>query len=390
MLRWCLGLFVVMAGGTSSEACPIGIVSAPTFRQEAKQAEARIIVHGTIGNPHRVDGDGQTDFFIQTRLRDDPLMKGKRSLVIQEYLPVEKKNDPPQYILFCDVTKAKEVVPYRGVLVQGTASVEYVKKAIALDSSDPVRNLVFFFGHLDDGDSEVAEDAFKEFTLAEDIDIGAAGRKLDAAKIRRWLEDPNTPEGSTGLYAKLLAAAGTAKDGEILLAMLEDRSRELGFFDLEAILFSYIMLSPKKGWEYTLKILGNSNEEFSRRHAALKAVQYHAASRSGVVSNRQISAVYRLLLGADGLADIAIDELRLSKRWDLADTVIAVVKTDIYKENVVKWSLLRYALQCKGNAAATAHVAAWRKADPPLVAKAQKVFDDEVEYAKYLAGTSTK
>ena len=278
-------------------------------------------------------------------------------------------------MLFCDVSKG-EVVPYYGVPIERAASVEYVKKAIALDSSDPVKNLLFFFRYLDDSDWAVAHDAFAEVSSVDDPHIGAAGRKLDAGKIRRWLEDPKTPQVRAGLYAKLLAAAGKPKDAGILLSILEDRNRESGT-RLDMILVAYTMLAPKDGWAYTLAILGNPGEDFERRYAAFSALRYHTESRSGVVTNRQITAVYLLLLGQADLADPAIEDLRRSERWDLADKVLAVEKTKVYDQPIVKRSMLRFALQCKDNAAAKAFVAARRKADPEDVADAQKLLDWE-------------
>jgi hypothetical protein len=384
MLRWIavLGMIAFATPNASAGCC--GAHEGPTsFRQEP----ARFIVFGTIGNPQKAGGLERTDFFIQTRLRDHPDMKGKTSLVLPYYFPIEKKNYPPQYVLFCDVvTKEKEVEPYIFFIVHRAATLEYIKKALALDASDPVRNLVFFFGHLDDPDPVVARDAFKELSQAKDTDIGAAGRKLNPAKIRQWLRDPKTPESRTALYAKLLAAAGTTKDGKLLLTKLEDRTRK-STSGLDSILVAYLMLAPKDGWAYTLAILDNPGEEVARRYAAVRALRYLAASRTGVVSKRQITKAYCLLFAQDDIVDLAIEDLRKWKRWDLADVVLRVIETNAYKLPIVRRSILRYAIQCKGSAGATAYVAARRKADKEAVDDAQELLDLEAEHAKFVAET---
>ena len=135
--RWIiipgLVLCVLCARSGESPACSIcqqgGAMPSPTFRQEAALSTARVILHGTIGNPRlSADGKGgQTDFQIKTVLRSDPAVKGKTTLVLQRYLPIDK-GDVPHYLLFCDIDTGK-IDPYRGVRVKSVATVDYVKKA---------------------------------------------------------------------------------------------------------------------------------------------------------------------------------------------------------------------------------------------------------------------
>lgn len=377
-MRWCLSLgMIAFAVPSTSEGCCsacISTVQSLTFRQEAKQATARAIVCGTIANPRKVGDAAFTDFTIESAIRADPAMKGKTSLVLERYLPVENKNAPPRLVLFCDIYE-QGVDPYRGFVVQRAASVEYVKKAIALDSSDPVRNLVFFFQYIDDPDPEVARDAYKELSLTADFDIGAAGRKLDAVKIRKRLQDPKTPISHLAIYAKLLAAAGMTKDAPLLAAILQRADPKEAHVQVSEILVAYVMLAPKVGWDYTTAILADPAKDFSRRYAASKAVRYLQQSRTGVVSNRQIISAYRLLLSQEDIADVAIEDLRAWERWELADEILELAKTEAHKIPIVRRAMLRYALRCKGNAAADAYVVAKRKVDPEAVTDAQELLD---------------
>ena len=390
MNRWSLALGMVVFAVPNVLPCvfPPDFPQSPTFRQETREKGARIIVSGTIANPRGEGKAALTDFYIETTLRSDPAMKGKTSLVVNRHLPIEKKNYPPRYVLFCDAEKGK-IDPYRGVVVQRVASVEYVKKAIALDSTDPVRNLLFFFRYLDDPDPEVAKDAFHELTLAEDTDIGAAGRNLDAKKLRKWLDDPKTPMARVGLYAKLLAAAGTPEDAARLAAILKDPLREAGT-GLDSVLVAYVMLAPKKGWDCTLSILGNPGEDFMRRYMALKAVRSVLASRTGVVTNREIDCAYRVLLAQEDIVDLAIEDFRRAERWDLAPAILSLVGTNAHELPIVRRALLRYALACKGSVAATAYVAGRRKADKEAVEDAQESLDREATELKKFAGSEKK
>src|SRR5689334_2788767 len=129
-MRWlgmALGAAVVLAGTAGAcSLCESNLQSSPTFRQEAALPMARLILHGTIANPRTTGGglSGQTDFQVKTVLRDHAAVKGKSTLVLPRYLPVNDKSNPPHYLLFCDVDGAK-IDPYRGVKINGQATVDY-------------------------------------------------------------------------------------------------------------------------------------------------------------------------------------------------------------------------------------------------------------------------
>src|SRR5262245_12415318 len=218
------GLIALLAAARA-EPCSIcegQAFTTPTFRQEAALPMARVILHGTIDNPRAAGVTGQTDFHVKTVLRDDKAIKGVTKIVLPRYLPADKK-DPPHYVLFADID-GKKVDAYRGVPVKGkTASVEYLKKALALKATDTVGNLQFFFKYLEDADPEVARDAFLEFAKATDPDIGKAAPKLDAAKLRAWIKSDKTPAYRVGVYALLLGACGKDADAAYLRGLLDSK-----------------------------------------------------------------------------------------------------------------------------------------------------------------------
>src|SRR5262249_3403960 len=128
VLAGVLGLLVWASAAGACSICDGKLTTSPTFRQEAAVPIARVILHGTMANPRTSGGlNGQTDFHIKTVLRSDPAVKGKAMLVLPRYLPINEKEKPPHYLLFCDVEKEK-VDAYRGVPIHGPATVEYVKK----------------------------------------------------------------------------------------------------------------------------------------------------------------------------------------------------------------------------------------------------------------------
>ena len=120
--------------------CGGALQQSPTLRQEAAQPNARMILFGPIQN---VRGASSTELTIETVLRSDPILAGKKVLDLGRYLPADAKN-PPHFLVFCDVIKDK-VDAYRGVPIRSAEGLDYVKKVMALDPKDPAGNLDFYF-----------------------------------------------------------------------------------------------------------------------------------------------------------------------------------------------------------------------------------------------------
>jgi hypothetical protein len=370
MLRYCLGFFVLTLGVSAVEACSLcegGMINrSPTFRQEAKLAMARVIVHGEIANP-TTSGTGltgQTDFLIKTTLRNDPEMKGKVKLVLPRYLPINDKKKPPQYLLFCDIDKNK-IDPYRGILVQSASTVTYVKKALALDPKAAVANLVFFFGYLDDADPEVSKDAFYEFAGANDTDLAKAAPKLDPAKLRKWIEDPKTPAARVGVYALLLGACG--KDGDIeLLRKLLDSKEERYVAAADGLLAGYMQKKPAEGWKLLQATLADGRKPLLLRLAVLRALRFYHGSQPKE-SRPHLLVIMKTLIDQGELADIAIEDLRLWQIWDLTADVLKLHGRKGVDSPLMQKAIIRYALCATPTKESRDFLAKCRKDDPETV-----------------------
>src|SRR5262249_25460708 len=133
----------------------------PSLRESARDAKAVLI--GSFANPRSKDGGftGETDFLIESVIRNHATIKGKTKLVFREYVELAEKKKL-RCLLFCNVT-GEAVGPSRVTVLQGPRTAEYCKKALALDPKAPVANLAFFFQHLNDADLDIAYDAYREF-----------------------------------------------------------------------------------------------------------------------------------------------------------------------------------------------------------------------------------
>jgi hypothetical protein len=376
MFRWTmpvlLALALVMAVPCPAPSCSLcgGYQNRPTFREEAAQSSARLILYGTFteSEPGTVPGSGKTTMRLDAVLRPDPWLEEKKVVELPRYQPVDKKN-PPQFLVFCDIYKGK-IDPYRGVPMKNAEGVEYVKKAIALGPKHTSANLEFFFRYLEHPDKEIAADAFLEFAKASDRDIGEVAAKLSPEKLRGWLKNPQTPVERLGVYAFLLGACGGQPDAVFLEGLLRDRGeRTLGAYD--GILSGYMRLEPKKGWELAAAALKDGKEKLPVRLAVVRAVRFHQNWQPKENRAHVVKCLDAMLTQGE-LADVAVEELRRLQIWDLTRAVLALYGKKGYDAPIVQRTILRYALCCTEDSAVRQFLAERRRTEPELVKEVEE------------------
>lgn len=365
ILGICLGMAIGAATSQACSLCDPRAFASPTFRQEAALPMARVILHGTIANPRATGGTtGQTDFLIKTVLRENPVVKGKTSLVLPRYLPVNDKEKPPHYLLFCDV-EGTRIDPYRGVQIRGQETVDYVKKTLQLKEKEAAANLLFFFKYLDDPDPEVARDAFFEFAKANDADIAQIAGKLDATRLRNWLKDAKTRPERLGVYALLLGACGKEEDISLLRSLMDSKEERYANV-LDGLLAGYMQKKPREGWNYIQSVLADENKPLLQRLAVLRTIRFYQGAHPRESKPFVLQAM-RTLLAQGEMADLAIEDLRQWKIWDLTDEIVKLYGKKGYESILMKRAILRYALCATPTPASKALLNHCRKAEPDEV-----------------------
>jgi hypothetical protein len=345
-------------------ACPFCGTGGQTLTGEVGQA--RMVVFGKLAKGN-IAAD-TTDFAIERVIKDDGIRGKKTTVTLSRYIPPEAGT---KYLVFCDVFRGK-IDPYRGVAVApGSVMPKYLEGALKIKDKPIGQRLRFFFDYLDNTDLEISNDAYKEFANADYKDYRDMAKDLPAARIVKWLGDPATPSFRYGLYASMLGHCGKARDAAVLRGMLDDSEKRTGS-GMDGIMAGYIMLVPKEGWKYTQNALKNTKNDFLFRYAALRAVRFLHEFRSDLISKKELVEGICVLLDQEDMADLAIEDLRKWKCWDKVDRVLAVCKTEAYKQPIVRRAILRYCLSCPGKPAA-AHVAEQRKENAEAVSEAEEL-----------------
>ena len=369
----------------ATQACPFCEAEGQTLTSELKPAKMVIAVRVLSSD---IDKDIST-VEIDAIVKDHDFRGKQTKLSLSRYLDPMPLGEKGRLLLFCDVHKGK-IDAYRGMfLKEGSKLPEYCRELLKIKDDPTTKRLNALFAYLAHPDLEVSSDAYKEFAYADYKDYKAIATTLPAETVLKWLKSADTPSVRLGLYASMLGHCGQPKHAADLRAVLDDPERRSGS-GIAGALAGYAMLKPKDGWAYILTILQDSKQDFNYRYTALQAVRFLYDYRNDVVSKKEIIDGLLPLLPQKEIADLAIEQLRQWQRWEMADKVMGVQKTPAYAQPIVQRSLLRYALQCKGSDAATAFVAARKKADPEAVADAQELLDLEAAAKKPATDPSKK
>src|SRR5262249_2506747 len=151
---------------------------------------------------------------------------------------------------------------------------------------------------------------------------------------REWLKSSQTPQERLSVYALLLGGCGGLADADLLASMLSDGSdRSTAAYD--GLLAGYIHLRPKEGWELAIKTLGDPKRPLLTKLGVLRTLRYYQGSQPTESRPRVLEAMAGLLPQHD-LADIAVEDLRRWKIWDLTPQVLALYGKEKYSAPIVK------------------------------------------------------
>ena len=367
MTRWTLVALVAFLLPIPVVACSLcggNLQQTPTLRQEAAGTTARLILYGSLFDPQV----NATKMQILQVLRDDPFLRGAKQITIPRFLPVSDPKNPPRFLIFCDVFENKLDV-FHGVQIRSAEGLDYVNKVLKLDPKDPGANLAFFANYLEHPDKEIAADAFLEFAKATDAEIGRVANKLSASKLRVWLKDPQTPLERLSTYAFVLGACGTDEDALYLEGLLKERG-ERANATYDGALSGYIALRPRDGWDLAKRLLADGKAPLPLRFAVTRAMRFHYGWQPEKARTLVLDAM-RIMLAQGELADVAIEDLRRFKLWDLTRDVLGLYGRKGYDAPIMQEAIVRYALTCNDDGS-KAFLAERRRIEPMLIKQVEE------------------
>ena len=366
LLAAAVALLPQRGRAANSAACPFCSMQGQTLIGDVNAAS--MVLYGTFTNAQlngNGEGGGTTDLAIEAVIKKHEILGDQKKITLPRYIPPAEKGAKVKFLVFCDVFKGT-IDPYRGVPVAADSDmVKYLQGALAVNGKQIGDRLRFYFDYLDNKEPEISNDAYKEFGNADYKDYREMAKNLPAAKIVKWLEDPETPAFRYGLYASMLGHCGTAKDAKVLRKMLDDPAKRTGS-GVDGILAGYFMLDPKPGMVLLEGIMKDTQSDFMYRYAALRAARFLWDAEPKPEEHAKLAASVENLLPQADIADLAIEDLRKWSQWKASDQIFKLKGEKSHDVPIIKRSILRYAISCPGPKAAQI-VAEWRKTDPETV-----------------------
>lgn len=367
LLSACL---LPVLGPSGAAACGFFQPDTTTIRMFAD--DAQFVVLGTLSNAREDTNGGTTDFAITRALKNDPILRDRKTLTIPRYLPVDDPKLPLLWLVFGVVDEQKADVVRAMPVTE--AVVAYLAGQMKIDGKDRVALMRYALAYMDHPDAVVAKDAFATFLASTDPQIQEAARAMPAERIRRLLHDERTPRDHLRLYGYLLGNCGDKSDAALLRGMLDRSLTQPGHPLIDGILTGYTLLDREAGWAYIRDLAKNPSASIHARIAALRAVRYFYTTQPDFIPEKDILGVLRLSMDQSDIADIPIEDLRKWRNWSFAEVILSLFTKKEFDAPVVRWCIVRYALQCP-DAQARQFIAALRKTNPQLVEDAKDSLD---------------
>jgi hypothetical protein len=355
MARLFAGLCMVGLCGLLTSPLPACSLCTSPLRRETLGAEldrADLVLFGYAANPKlnvqagALPGAGSTDFTIERIVKSDGNLNQKK-LTLERYVPVLDPKDPPRFLLFCNMNAkaaGAKLDPFLGRQTKSAAVVDYLEHARAERARGKAAALLYYAKFLDHPDDVIAEDAFLEYARSTDQDVGQVAKQLDPAQLRGLLQRPRLDPDRISLFAFLLGNCGEPKDADFLRQRITE-SKGDDLRSLDGLLGGYLAMRPHEGWKLTQDILHDRAAGFLKKYAALRAVRLYMGWKPAETKASML-VTYRLVVADGETADLAIEDLRRWKIWDLTTLILAQYRKASHDAPIVKRGILRYALCC--------------------------------------------
>jgi hypothetical protein len=269
------------------------------------------------------------------------------------------------------------------------------------------KRLAYFLKFLEFPDPLVANDAYGEFANAPYEQITPLAPLMPRERLRKWVDNPETPSTRLGLYGLLLGLCGTTDDAAFMEKKILTPSQDFRL-GIDGVMSGYLLIRGAEGLDVIdrtkLKltyetdargqpVLDDKGQKkpkavpFSETYAAMQAVRFMWTYGAGKIEKERLRQSMRLLLDRPELADLVIADLARWKDWSVQDRLVKLYGVEPYDIPAIKRAVVRFLLVAAKDRPADAeqpdpphvaqaklHLAELRKRDPKTVEDAERFF----------------
>jgi hypothetical protein len=198
-----------------------------------------------------------------------------------------------------------------------------------------------------------ADIAYGEVSRAPYVAMRSLRSLLQAARITRWLDDPNLASRRS-TYTLLLGIAGGADDAAGLERRLDTAWRSGDAANLAAMLAADLELrGPSRVDFIEQRYFADRDRTMPEIEAALLALSVHGGADAAVPRVRVIAAYRRFIRERKPMAGFVAQELADWGSWDATPDYVALLTSDAVKDPASHFAIVNY-LQRSPHAAAKA------------------------------------
>jgi hypothetical protein len=222
------------------------------------------------------------------------------------------------------------------------------KRTTGMNAAEWRDHVAYLLPYLESAEPMVAEIAFAEFASAPFVALRSLKPRLDAAAIRKWLNDPALA-ARQALYTLLLGIAGGPQDAEYLEKSLEAAWTSKDTANLGAELAADLELrGPSRVAWIEERYFVDHSRTMPEIQAALLAMGEQGRADAAIPRWRVIDA-YRLFIREhEALAGLVAKDLAEWKCWEFVPKFTALVRSSGSQLNAYRNGLLYY-LVCSRN-----------------------------------------
>lgn len=348
MSRW---LFLALAAVclawlpmSPAAACPGCDPSGTTFCEDFATMDVVIIARLVNVSP----ADPADDEIRKAMFQVASVLKGKKSVKLGDRFEAlyfgEGRAGQSFLVMGIDPPKIQWSTPH----AVSDRAVKYLAQITKLPHDGDKhgdKRLVFFLDYLEDGDADIARDAYDEFAGAPYAQIKALKPHLNHERLVAWIKDREVPATRRRLFLVMLGVCGEQSDVPMLESFLRstDRKDKAG---LDMIVASYLLLRGEAGLPLVEELfLANRKADFADTYATIVALRFHANDFDTVSKPALIKSLHALLDRPD-LADLVIPDLARWEDWAAIDKLFDLYKNADPKTSWVRVPVVNYLRSC--------------------------------------------
>jgi hypothetical protein len=219
------------------------------------------------------------------------------------------------------------------------------KRSSDMNADEWRARVVLMLPYLEHREPLVAEIAYGELAAAPYAALVAAGPRLAAPAIRRWLADP-TLTARQPLYLLLLGIAGDARDATTLELRLEALGMAGGATNLASMVAADLQLrGPSRMAWLDTKYMGNRLRSTRELEAALLALSV-LGNANGAIPRERVIQSYRLFMQEHKeLAGFVAWDLAAWQYWDAVPLYLAMIKSNVRQQFASRVAIFAYLRQ---------------------------------------------